>query len=192
MKLIEVRPSMARFGKPEKRLTGCCAAVPMASVHGSSARPAEVGAHPTSEATTSASSLLERFHLLPPDIVTSQVRCLSRDRGYSAGNGPIFFTDVTSQGRCQDRRDKRIHIMEDRTSSVSGPRLSAWPAPALRVLRGGAWNNTPQNLRLANRNNNGGVGIASTLPTDVPRLRSRQASTKAFRACHDDNRRGPR
>ena len=45
-----------------------------------------------------------------------------------------------------------------------------WPAPS-RVLRGGSWNNNPQNLRSANRNrnnptnrnNNNGFRLASTL-----------------------------
>ncbi len=30
----------------------------------------------------------------------------------------------------------------------------AWTAPCRRVLRGGSWNNNPQNLRSANRNRN--------------------------------------
>jgi hypothetical protein len=46
-----------------------------------------------------------------------------------------------------------------------------WPAPSSRVLRGGSWNNNPQNLRSANRNrntptnrnNNNGFRVASTL-----------------------------
>jgi hypothetical protein len=57
-----------------------------------------------------------------------------------------------------------------------------WPAPSSRVLRGGSWNNNPQNLRSANRNrnnptnrnNNNGFRLAST-PSD--RLR-RSASPK--------------
>ena len=32
--------------------------------------------------------------------------------------------------------------------------LEAWTAPCRRVLRGGSWNNNPQNLRSANRNRN--------------------------------------
>lgn len=46
-----------------------------------------------------------------------------------------------------------------------------WPAPSSRVLRGGSWNNNPENLRSANRNrntptnrnNNNGFRVASTL-----------------------------
>jgi retron-type reverse transcriptase len=49
--------------------------------------------------------------------------------------------------------------------------LEAWTAPCRRVLRGGAWNNNPQNLRSANRNrntpdnrnNNRGFRVGSTL-----------------------------
>lgn len=64
---------------------------------------------------------------------------------------------------------------EDHISSACGPRSrfrpAAWTAPYLRVLRGGFWNNNPQNLRSANRNrnqpdnrsNNVGFRVASTL-----------------------------
>ena len=39
--------------------------------------------------------------------------------------------------------------------SVESPVAGAWQAPlGQRVVRGGAWNNNPQNLRSANRNNN--------------------------------------
>jgi RNA-directed DNA polymerase len=49
--------------------------------------------------------------------------------------------------------------------------LEAWTAPCRRVLRGGSWNNNPQNLRSANRNrnttdnrnNNSGFRVGSTL-----------------------------
>lgn len=49
--------------------------------------------------------------------------------------------------------------------------LEAWTAPCRRVLRGGSWNNTPDNLRSANRNrnttgtrnNNIGFRVARTL-----------------------------
>ena len=49
--------------------------------------------------------------------------------------------------------------------------LEAWTAPCRRVLRGGSWNNNPQNLRSANRNrnttdnrnNNIGFRVGSTL-----------------------------
>jgi len=48
-------------------------------------------------------------------------------------------------------------------------------APSSRVLRGGSWNNNPQNLRSANRNrnnptnrnNNNGFRVASTLTARV-------------------------
>ena len=32
--------------------------------------------------------------------------------------------------------------------------LEAWTAPCRRVVRGGSWNNNPQNLRTANRKRN--------------------------------------
>jgi retron-type reverse transcriptase len=49
--------------------------------------------------------------------------------------------------------------------------LEAWTAPCRRVLRGGSWNNNPDNLRSANRNrnntdnrnNNNGFRVGSTL-----------------------------
>jgi hypothetical protein len=49
--------------------------------------------------------------------------------------------------------------------------LEAWTAPCRRVVRGGSWNNNPQNLRSANRNrnttdnrnNNIGFRLGSTL-----------------------------
>ena len=49
--------------------------------------------------------------------------------------------------------------------------LEAWTAPCRRVVRGGSWNNNPQNLRSANRNrnttdnrnNNNGFRVGSTL-----------------------------
>jgi retron-type reverse transcriptase len=49
--------------------------------------------------------------------------------------------------------------------------LEAWTAPCRRVVRGGSWNNNPQNLRAANRNrnttdnrnNNLGFRVGSTL-----------------------------
>jgi formylglycine-generating enzyme required for sulfatase activity len=49
--------------------------------------------------------------------------------------------------------------------------LEAWTAPCRRVLRGGSWNNTPDNLRSAhrnrnttdNRNNNIGFRVGLTL-----------------------------
>ena len=50
-------------------------------------------------------------------------------------------------------------------------RRRPWQAPSSRVVRGGSWNNNPQNLRSAyrnnrtadNRNNNIGFRVASTL-----------------------------
>ena len=56
-------------------------------------------------------------------------------------------------------------------------RRHPWPAPS-RVVRGGSWNNNPQNLRSANRNrntpdnrnNNQGFRLASTLTGRVARF----------------------
>ena len=54
----------------------------------------------------------------------------------------------------------RLHDRSFDTRSSGGGRfnsaitLEAWTAPCRRVLRGGSWNNNPQNLRSANRNRN--------------------------------------
>jgi formylglycine-generating enzyme required for sulfatase activity len=53
----------------------------------------------------------------------------------------------------------------------SGQAPEAWTAPCRRVVRGGSWNNNPDNLRSANRNrnntdnrnNNLGFRVARTL-----------------------------
>jgi hypothetical protein len=57
--------------------------------------------------------------------------------------------------------------------------LEAWTAPCRRVVRGGAWNNNPQNLRTANRNgntadnrnNNLGFRVRSTLSARASAIR---------------------
>jgi retron-type reverse transcriptase len=56
--------------------------------------------------------------------------------------------------------------------------LEAWTAPCRRVVRGGSWNNNPQNLRSANRNrnttdnrnNNLGFRVGSTLSARASRI----------------------
>ena len=62
----------------------------------------------------------------------------------------------------------------------------AWPAPE-RVLRGGSWNNEPENLRSANRNrnttenrnNNAGFRVASTARRRSPRAHGRGERARA-------------
>ncbi len=57
--------------------------------------------------------------------------------------------------------------------------LEAWMAPCRRVVRGGSWNNNPQNLRSANRNgnttdnrnNNLGFRVGSTLSARASAIR---------------------
>ena len=57
--------------------------------------------------------------------------------------------------------------------------LEAWTAPCRRVVRGGSWNNNPQNLRTANRNgnpadnrnNNLGFRVGSTLSARASAIR---------------------
>jgi formylglycine-generating enzyme required for sulfatase activity len=57
--------------------------------------------------------------------------------------------------------------------------LEAWTAPCRRVVRGGSWNNNPQNLRSANRNrnttdnrnNNLGFRLGSTLSARASAIR---------------------
>jgi hypothetical protein len=64
---------------------------------------------------------------------------------------------------------------------VQGPALSE-----NRVLRGGSWNNKPNNVRAANRNNNNpdnrnnniGFRISKTFPPEFSLLRKRKASIK--------------
>jgi hypothetical protein len=88
----------------------------------------------------------------------------------------------------------------------------AWTAPCRRVLRGGSWNNNPQNLRAANRNrnttdnrnNNLGFRVGSTLmrgcevsnrSADNARLRSGQPKRRQkcqSRRDHDFAGRAPK
>jgi hypothetical protein len=65
-----------------------------------------------------------------------------------------------------------------------------------RVLRGGSWNNNPDNARAANRNrnntgnrnNNVGFRLASTLVEPEPAWsRPRRARKRVSRVCHDEN-----
>jgi RNA-directed DNA polymerase len=63
------------------------------------------------------------------------------------------------------------HAIFERGAPTPANALGAWTAPCRRVLRGGSWNNNPQNLRAANRNrnttgnrnNNLGFRVGSTL-----------------------------
>jgi hypothetical protein len=66
-------------------------------------------------------------------------------------------------------------------------------APSSRVLRGGSWNNNPENLRSANRNrnnptnrnNNNGFRLASTLTARVLAFTDAgRVAESASRACH--------
>jgi hypothetical protein len=70
-----------------------------------------------------------------------------------------------------------------------------------RVLRGGSWNNNPDNARSANRNRNNagnrnnsiGLRLASTLVKPEPVWsRSRRVCKRVSRVCHDENGRGMR
>jgi Sulfatase-modifying factor enzyme 1 len=65
-----------------------------------------------------------------------------------------------------------------------------------RVLRGGSWNNNPDNARSANRNRNNagnrnnsiGLRLASTLVKPEPVWsRSRRVCKRVSRVCHDEN-----
>ncbi len=68
----------------------------------------------------------------------------------------------------------------------------------LRVLRGGSWNNNPQNLRAArrnrnnteNRNNNIGFRVASTAAARAARITVLAGVQGPSRAVHDDHGRG--
>jgi hypothetical protein len=65
-------------------------------------------------------------------------------------------------------------------------------------LRGGSWNNNPQNLRAArrnrnnteNRNNNIGFRVASTTAARAARITVFAGVLGSSRAVHDDNGRG--
>jgi formylglycine-generating enzyme required for sulfatase activity len=54
--------------------------------------------------------------------------------------------------------------------------LEAWTAPCRRVVRGGSWNNNPQNLRTANRNRNTTVNRNNNLGFCVGSTLSARAS----------------
>jgi hypothetical protein len=89
--------------------------------------------------------------------------------------GAIFFRASLLKQMVPPARLGPSSAPEERMSSAVGPRIHCAPAPerppSLRVLRGGSWNNNPQNLRSANRNrnqpdnrnNNIGFRVASTL-----------------------------
>ncbi len=91
--------------------------------------------------------------------------------------GTIEFSDVEPRVRAWIAHAGNAQTWRLRYAIFWGgrfdPRLSpeAWTAPCRRVVRGGSWNNNPQNLRAANRirnttgnrNNNIGFRAGSTL-----------------------------
>jgi hypothetical protein len=64
--------------------------------------------------------------------------------------------------------------------------LEAWTAPCRRVVRGGSWNNNPQNLRSANRNRNTtrdqlrhrAAGLVVLCPSQPPHHRAQPTHAK--------------
>ena len=91
--------------------------------------------------------------------------------------GTIWFGDVNARvgawiahaGHADTWRLRHAIFRGCRFDPASTP--EAWTAPCRRVVRGGSWNNNPQNLRSANRNrnttdnrnNNIGFRVGSTL-----------------------------
>ena len=71
-------------------------------------------------------------------------------------------------------------------------------APCRRVVRGGSWNNNPQNLRSANRNrnttdnrnNNLGFRLARTSFAGAAGIKVLAGVHLTFRAVHDEHGRG--
>ncbi|MGC2221792.1 MAG: SUMF1/EgtB/PvdO family nonheme iron enzyme, partial [Methylocella sp.] len=119
------------------------AAVPGAAILRASARPTAAGSPPITGSTTWASG----------------------------------FADIDARVRAWIAHAEHADTWRLRHAIFRGGRfdpantLEAWTAPCRRVVRGGSWNNNPQNLRSANRNrnttdnrnNNLGFRVASTL-----------------------------
>ena len=71
----------------------------------------------------------------------------------------------------------------------------AWTAPCRRVVRGGSWNNNPENLRSANRNrnttdnrnNNLGFRVGRTLAARADAIMVALGALQASRAVHDEH-----
>ena len=86
-----------------------------------------------------------------------------------------------------------------RSSGAAGsirPRpLEAWTAPCRRVVRGGSWNNNPDNLRSANRNrnntdnrnNNLGFRVAARFHAGAGAITVAPGAHQASRAIHDEH-----
>ena len=74
--------------------------------------------------------------------------------------GTIEFDDVDAHVRAWIAHAENADTWRLRHAIFRGGRfdpanaLEAWTAPCRRVVRGGSWNNNPQNLRSANRNRN--------------------------------------
>jgi retron-type reverse transcriptase len=90
--------------------------------------------------------------------------------------GTIGFGDVEPRVRAWIAHAGNAQTWRLRQSIFGGGRFDprkpeAWTAPCRRVVRGGSWNNNPENLRAANRNrnttdnrnNNLGFRVGSTL-----------------------------
>jgi retron-type reverse transcriptase len=113
---------------------------------------------------------------LPDDNVR---RFRNRLRGFRDQwrTGTIGFDDVKARVGAWIAHAEHANTWRLRHSIFRGGRfdpandLEAWTAPCRRVVRGGSWNNNPQNLRSAsrnwdttdNRNNNLGFRVGSTL-----------------------------
>jgi hypothetical protein len=91
--------------------------------------------------------------------------------------GTITLDDVDARVRAWIAHAEHADTWRLRHAIFRGGRfdpakaLEAWTAPCRRVVRGGSWNNNPENLRSANRNrnttdnrnNNLGFRVARTL-----------------------------
>ena len=119
--------------------------------------------------------------------------------------GTIGFGDIKTRVEAWIAHAKHADTWRLRHAIFRGGRfdpandLEAWTAPCCRVVRGGSWNNNPQNLRAANRNRNTTDNRNNNLGfrwehafRQSQRDYGRAGRALTSRAVHDEHDRGPR